>query len=43
MARNTSKKRSKKRDWRQIAFFAFNFIVVLSMALGYVLLMVARQ
>jgi hypothetical protein len=38
-----SKRRSNKRDWRQIAFFVFNFIVVLSMALGYVLLVVSRQ
>ncbi len=38
-----TKKRTNKRDWRQIAFFIFNLIVVLSMALGYVLMIVVRR
>ncbi len=37
------KKRAVKRDSRQILFFLLNLLVVLSMALGYVLMIVARR
>jgi len=33
---------SKRRDWRQIGFYILSFLVVLSMAIGYVLLVTTR-
>jgi hypothetical protein len=38
-----TKKRTVKRDWRTIAFVLLNLMVVLSMALGYVLMIVVRR
>ncbi len=49
MARSKKRNGSKNlrqnlaRNWKSVLFFALNLFVVLSMALGYVLMIVARR
>ncbi len=38
MARKRTKPRRKKRNWTQIILWVISFLVVISMAIGYVLI-----
>jgi len=37
-----ARRKSRRRDWRMILFFALSLLIILSMALGYILLPLAN-